>query len=393
MQIKKTAIITVLISTIFVSANFMIAKAYEPLVRLPGLPPTGPVTLSQYTIGLYNFLLSIVGIVAVMMLIIGGIKYITAAGNASVIGDAKDTISNALFGLLLALLSWVIVSTINPDVLYIKNPGSNFTDLYTDNLSACGYYNSIAIAPAPNCICKEEAVTFNATGQEDCENKCADSCGLLSPSPCVGGGLNEPVEKDGAMSCHCVDGNEKVELSAAAITADAKCNEVCSDPDLAEDGEYHGINWNLRAGTNTETVGLFSDKLTVPADVDVFYDFSGVKDCKEGTIYIAVDFDGAPLIFLPDTYCCFMMNPGCPINTWGQICDMIGDGRMCHNGEDPLLSGENHLPTISDSSERYPVIKHNYSSAGSFEELWVGVSFYDGGLCSITSHLFQINVQ
>jgi len=127
MPTKKTAFI--MASLIFAigaiaSANFASAVEWTPLVRIPGLPPTGTVNLSMYLIGLYNFLLSIVGIVAVIMLIIGGMRYITAVGNPSAIGDAKDIITNAIIGLILALLSWVFISTINPDVLYIKQPGS-----------------------------------------------------------------------------------------------------------------------------------------------------------------------------------------------------------------------------------------------------------------------------
>ncbi|MFH1551531.1 MAG: hypothetical protein ABIC36_01465, partial [bacterium] len=50
---------------------------------------------------------------AVIMLIIGGMRYITAVGNPSAIGDAKDIITNAIIGLILALLSWVFISAIN----------------------------------------------------------------------------------------------------------------------------------------------------------------------------------------------------------------------------------------------------------------------------------------
>jgi hypothetical protein len=131
MSAKKTAIMASFIFLIAIaSANFASAAIeWTPLVRIPGLPSTGTVNLSMYLIGLYNFLLSIVGIVAVIMLIIGGMRYITAVGNPTAISSAKEIILNAIVGLVLALLSWVFISTINPDALYIKQPGSaGFSD-------------------------------------------------------------------------------------------------------------------------------------------------------------------------------------------------------------------------------------------------------------------------
>ena len=50
----------------FVGANFAGAQVYTPLVNIPGLPPTGAVNLSMYLVGLYDFLLSIVGISAII---------------------------------------------------------------------------------------------------------------------------------------------------------------------------------------------------------------------------------------------------------------------------------------------------------------------------------------
>lgn len=243
MSIKKTAIITVFMSAIFVSANLMIAKAYEPLVRLPGLPAEGEITLSQYIVGLYNFLLSIVGIVAVMMLIIGGMKYIAAAGNASIIADAKDTISNAIFGLLLALLSWVIVSTINPDVLYIKHPASSLTDAYESNLGACGTYN----IDTDICTC-QDSVTFippDATDQPTCEVACADNCGTTEALPCIYGGSSEkPIYDELGGGCRCVDGADVVS-SAPDGTG---CNEICQTPGFVTDGEYHCLVVDVKIG-------------------------------------------------------------------------------------------------------------------------------------------------
>lgn len=157
----------------FVGVNFVGAQVYTPLVQIPRLPQ-GAVDLSMYLVGLYDFLLSVVGIVAVMMLIIGGMRYIAA------VSDTKDVITNALLGLLLAILSYVIVAEINPDVLYIKKPGAGFTSEDNVDWRACGRYRVPTTGASHICTCKDtiviaaslDAPPIPITNQTDCDREC-----------------------------------------------------------------------------------------------------------------------------------------------------------------------------------------------------------------------------
>jgi hypothetical protein len=56
-----------------------------------------------------NILSVIVGIVAVIMIIIGGFRYITSGGAAEKITGAKNTILYALIGLIIVALAQIIV--------------------------------------------------------------------------------------------------------------------------------------------------------------------------------------------------------------------------------------------------------------------------------------------
>ena len=405
MQIKKTIFIIAFISAIFVGASFMIAQAYEPLVRLPGLPTTGSINLSQYIIGLYNFLLSIVGIVAVMMLIIGGMKYITAAGNASIIGDAKDTITNALFGLLLALLSWVIVSTINPDVLYIKNPGSSFPDAFINDLGACGNYDTVATI----CVCKDGATPV-AGDQEACEAACAGNCATTRPSPCIAIGQSEvPItNKDGDKICSCVDGDSEVVLTATAIADGENCNDVCSDPSLSRDGKYHGVKTDLdifKLDDDNEMVLISrkeKDTFTLKTNKDYFFDFSDSYDCKGEIVSFAIELQGGkPNILLldaPDRWCC-MINPNCP-STWGKCCNAFGCGLPIYRCNDNTCSIDRDLCTYFEPNKdesNYPIYKVSYSSDGT-KELWIGITnrILDGAIVKCyedTEKIFSVRVE
>ena len=57
-----------------------------------------------------NTLLFIIGALAVIMLIIGGIRYTTSAGNSSQTTAAKNTILYAIVGLVLAIFAYAIVN-------------------------------------------------------------------------------------------------------------------------------------------------------------------------------------------------------------------------------------------------------------------------------------------
>lgn len=56
-----------------------------------------------------NYLSAIVGIIAVIMIIIGGLRYITSGGNDQNVTSAKNTILYAIIGLLIVALAQIIV--------------------------------------------------------------------------------------------------------------------------------------------------------------------------------------------------------------------------------------------------------------------------------------------
>lgn len=57
-----------------------------------------------------NTILYIVGIIAVIMLIIGGIKYVVSGGDAKKVTDAKNTVLYAIIGLIVCFLAFAIVN-------------------------------------------------------------------------------------------------------------------------------------------------------------------------------------------------------------------------------------------------------------------------------------------
>lgn len=73
--------------------------------------------LGGFIASLYVFGLGLVGFAALIVLIYSSFLYMTAGDNMNRVGEAKKRISGAIFGLVLAFLSWIILKTINPDLV------------------------------------------------------------------------------------------------------------------------------------------------------------------------------------------------------------------------------------------------------------------------------------
>jgi hypothetical protein len=56
-----------------------------------------------------NMISLVVGVVAVIMVIVGGLKYVTSQGDSSGVSSAKNTILYAVVGLIIVALAQVIV--------------------------------------------------------------------------------------------------------------------------------------------------------------------------------------------------------------------------------------------------------------------------------------------
>jgi hypothetical protein len=67
-------------------------------------------TLETRIATITGILLFVIGAVAVIMIIVGGIRYVTSAGDSSKVKAAKDTIMYSVVGLAIAILAYAIVN-------------------------------------------------------------------------------------------------------------------------------------------------------------------------------------------------------------------------------------------------------------------------------------------
>jgi uncharacterized membrane protein YhaH (DUF805 family) len=103
------------------------ASAYELSVPFPGQPTTVN-TPSEYIKTIYTFGIYAGAILAVLMIVVGGIQY-TVSEVITNKQEATDRIKSAIIGLLLLSAAAAILYAINPELPELKNPALDIVPL------------------------------------------------------------------------------------------------------------------------------------------------------------------------------------------------------------------------------------------------------------------------
>jgi hypothetical protein len=71
--------------------------------------------MARYVSQIFKFGIALISIFSILMLMIGGYEYMTAGGESSQTDNAKQRITQALFGLVMVFLSALLLNFINPN--------------------------------------------------------------------------------------------------------------------------------------------------------------------------------------------------------------------------------------------------------------------------------------
>lgn len=126
---------TVFISPLPAQADYTEPLRFTPQINIP-LSPLGKdgavgeyneetgkmesTLLARYVVSIYNYGLAIAGILATLVLMGGGIIWLTSGGDASKISQAKGLIGGSVVGIIILVCTWIILNTINPDLVRFK---------------------------------------------------------------------------------------------------------------------------------------------------------------------------------------------------------------------------------------------------------------------------------
>lgn len=146
------------------------AAGYTLIEPLPAFADNNITTFGQYISGMFKLSIGIAIVLAVFQLSRGGFTYLTTeafTGKAS----ARQIINNALIGLVIAFLSFLILEFINPDLVNTNFSIPRVGDKVENN-------NGNENTNPPRGTCGDG----RCEGNENCSNcihDCANSCPVL----------------------------------------------------------------------------------------------------------------------------------------------------------------------------------------------------------------------
>lgn len=117
MKISNKVIAVIISAAVLVPA---IASAVTVDQHIGTTLTLGTADLQQTVINIIQWILGLLGLIAVVFILYGGFIWMTAGGNEDKVSQAKKIISAAVIGLIVVLLAWAIVT-------FVVNTANNVT--------------------------------------------------------------------------------------------------------------------------------------------------------------------------------------------------------------------------------------------------------------------------
>ena len=209
MKMKK--ILSIVSFAIFLPSLTLAATySYTPMETIPGFGK--PTSFSAYISAVYKFGLWTIGISALLMITLGGYMYLTSAGNTSQTGKAKGVITDAIIGIILALFSWLLLYTINPDLINLTAADKVNMAIETAATNYDGTYPKIESTLPSDCKSAEWKAIFEKASASTGVDKCILEATAAKESCCK----QVPARTQGGRDC-----------SVMQIAAQANCGASC----------------------------------------------------------------------------------------------------------------------------------------------------------------------
>lgn len=218
MKKKNFLIFSSFFFPLLLAAGFVFARELEvPLPSIGGEGITETPLLPDYVKYLFNFAIGIAGLIAFISAVYGGFKHLISAGSPSAMEDANDQIFAGVLGLVVIIGSWLILTTINPQLVII-NPQIVESGLTEEE--APGIY-----------LCKSETECYHfsqSTAYVGSAASNATSLRIVNPSDSTEK-YSVVLHGDKSYRGKCavyLDGNTSASVSAYSITGIGGVNSI-----------------------------------------------------------------------------------------------------------------------------------------------------------------------
>jgi len=141
-MIKKLSIAFIAFGILSLAGSVFAAEidlVYSPPCLLQDSGTFGPCaeassSIAQYLVNIYRFGLGIAGILAVGMIVTGAIYMTVSSSSVDKKSEGRDMITNALIGVALLFGSYILLNTINPELITLKDPAVKMLTIASSSL-------------------------------------------------------------------------------------------------------------------------------------------------------------------------------------------------------------------------------------------------------------------
>jgi hypothetical protein len=121
---QKLCLLSAGLLMLIVFVGLPLSKAWALELSYPKIPgteviPNEKTSLAQYLGYIYYFIVDLLGIVAFIVLVVGGVQYLTSAGSVTKAKAARERLVGGAAGLFIILGAFVTLRTINPQLVNI----------------------------------------------------------------------------------------------------------------------------------------------------------------------------------------------------------------------------------------------------------------------------------
>jgi hypothetical protein len=176
-------------------------------------PSTG--NIANLVKAIYKYAIGIVGILAAVVLMVGGVLWIMAGGNATQVGEAKAWIGASLTGLVLALTSYLILNTVNPALVNLQI--TKISSVSEMKAGCCTTFDSAGKATFENNVANSTCTDEKKGSWQ--QGQCAIGC-------CVIHGLPNDTYQESTSATNCTKISEKLGGGSASFSTNA-CPTPC----------------------------------------------------------------------------------------------------------------------------------------------------------------------
>ena len=299
-SIIAIAFITLFSGSIFLAQTRTVyganALEFNPQIPIPGMGSGqidvgsevgGVMTsdlLAKYLVAIYDYGLTIISILAVVILMGAGLIWLTSGGNETKITQAKDLIAGSLTGIIILFGAWMLLNTVNPQLLKLNSISLTY---FAKEIPGCCEYSNRAEMTTDQ-KCKKGNGTFKVSVTDTVFNLTkeyyvsADGKTCTLPGCCItdrGQGLanslcinsmkqecNLSTSKFEPTDCQAVSGYYNCTLFDQCETA-SNGSTCIKDQPVSSDYCYNKLCWKGLGGENEpcgNDPGALCSKLWLP---------------------------------------------------------------------------------------------------------------------------------